>query len=166
MSAAQAITHPFLDKDFMNAFVAAVIKTHFVTANTELDAGKAEILTEYKNHGDIVGFLAIFTSGLKCTLSIAYTKKTVIELYHNLFAEDKTDIDQEVSDFVGEMTNQIYGAAKTVLYQKGYKFDMALPTVIHGEFKTKMHKAGKTLSIPFKVKNTNSDVWIDITLEK
>jgi len=166
MTAAQQLTHPFLDKDFMNAFITSVVKTHQVTANSEAIPGKPSILTEYENHGEIVGFLAIFTSGLKCTLSIAYTKNAVIDLYYNLFAEKKEDVDQEVCDFVGEMTNQIYGAGKTILHQKGYKFDMALPTVIHGEFKTKMHKAGKTLSIPFKVKSSNAEFWVDITLEK
>ena len=165
MGAAQEITHPFLDKDFVNAFISAVVKTHKVTANTDIVPGKASLLPSYENHGEIVGFLAIFTSGTKCTLSIAYTKESAIQLYDNLFSEKKTEIDQDISDFVGEMTNQVYGAAKTVLHEKGYKFDMALPTVIHGNFKTKMHKAGKTLSIPFSLPD-RSPVWIDLTLEK
>ncbi len=72
-----------------------------------------------------------------------------------MLGEKHTQINAEVSDAVGEMTNMIYGSAKTTLNQLGYNFEMAIPTVISGDFKISHANKGRHVGYSFQ-----SDEWI------
>lgn len=60
-------------------------------------------------------------------------------------------VDAQVADCVGEITNMVTGGAKKILSEKGYTFDMAIPTTIIGENHSITHKtSGRIICIPFK----------------
>ncbi len=162
MGAAQQLSQAFLDKDFINAFVQSVINTHKITLGAKIIPGKVAILPMSEKNGEITGFLGIVSNSSKWILSISYAKESVLDIYNTMFGESKTSIDNEVSDLVGEITNQIYGGAKSILNQRGYAFEMALPTVISGEFRTHHHGGGATLSIPFALEGKPNNIWVDI----
>jgi len=66
-----------------------------------------------------------------------------------LMMDDLTEIDNDVLDAVGELTNMICGDAKAKLAQ--YQLSISLPNILHGEgcwlyFPQKAHP----ISIPFK----------------
>lgn len=46
--------------------------------------------------------------------------------------EERAEIDGDVADAVGEMTNIICGRAKSKLGKLNLKFDLATPTIING----------------------------------
>ena len=163
MGAAPNIQQAFLDKEFINAFIQSVINTHRITANVQLFAGKASIQPKAAKNGEVTGFLGIVSNNSKWILSISYAKDSVLQIYKTMFGETKTEIDTEVSDLVGEVTNQIYGGAKSMLNQRGYAFEMALPTVVSGDFRTHHHGAGVTLSVPFSLDGKTFNIWIDVT---
>jgi chemotaxis protein CheX len=168
MSAAVKLnaTSALMDKDFVNAFIQAVINTHKITANVSITAGKPKVLPKIEKHGEISGFVGIVSSDTKWVLSLSYDKKSAVKIYHALFGEAKDELDHDVCDLIGEITNQVYGGAKLMLNQRGYSFQMALPTVISGDFRTHHHGAGATLSIPFKFSDSEDEIYVDITLEK
>jgi chemotaxis protein CheX len=168
MSAAQKINSAsaLMDKDFVNAFVQAVINTHKITANVDIIVGKPKVLPKAEKHGQISGFVGIVSADSKWILSLSYDTAAAIKIYDSLFGEKKTDLDNDISDLIGEITNQVYGGAKLMLNQRGFSFEMALPTVVAGDFRTHHHGAGATLSIPFSLKDSDSSIQVDITLEK
>lgn len=165
-TATQIKGHPFTSKDFIDTFIQAVINTHKVTCNAEVSLGKPVVKPEFEPHGEVVGIVGIVANDMKWVLLVAYSKDAATELYRSLFDEKKDTVDKEVIDMVAEMTNQIYGVAKSILNQRGYNFEMAIPTVISGNFETRLSGAGATLTIPFQVKTNSAHLWIDITLEK
>jgi chemotaxis protein CheX len=166
MSAALKMSHALTDKEFINAFIQAVINTHKITAMVDVVPGKPSISQTIVKHGEVTGFVGIVSNDMKWILSISYEKATACSIYNNMFGENKADLDNEVSDLVGEITNQVYCGAKILLNQRGYAFEMALPTVISGDFRTRHHGAGVTLSIPFHIGDQKDSVYIDITVEK
>ena len=168
MSAAQKInaSSALMDKDFVNAFIQAVINTHKITASIDILAGKPKVLPQIEKHGEITGFVGIVSNDSKWVLSLSYDTAAATKIYQSLFGETKTSLDNEVADLIGEITNQVYGGAKLMLNQRGFSFQMALPTVVSGDFRTHHHGAGATLSIPFTLKDCQDSVYVDITLEK
>ena len=162
MGAAQNLTPPFLDKEFVNAFIQSVINTHRITANVGITAGKPTVMAKSEKNGEVTGFLGIVSNDSRWILSISYAKESILEIYKTMFGEDKTSVDNEVSDLVGEVTNQIYGGAKAMLNQRGFAFEMALPTVVAGDFRTHHHGGGVTLNVPFCLDGKPMNIWIDI----
>lgn len=158
-------TNPLFDKKLLHAFVDGVIKTLATIAQTETKVGKPFIEPEFTEKGEIAGMVGMVAPPLKGTLMISFSKDSILHIIENMLGEKHTELSNEVSDAVGELTNMIYGTAKTALNQMGYNFEMAIPSVIRGEF-TVASKASKgaTLVIPFELKN-NSVFFVKITVQ-
>ncbi len=155
MSAAPKIENPLFDKRLLNAFADGVTKTLQMMANTTVTYGKPTIETNYVLKGNIAGLVGMTAPPLRGQLSLSFPKNSILLIVENMLGEKNTEITQEVSDAVGELTNMIYGTAKTTLNQLGYNFEMALPTVINGDFHMKTPSAGATLVLPVKLSPTD-----------
>jgi chemotaxis protein CheX len=167
MSAAPKIaleTNPLFDKKLIQAFIDGVIKTLATIAQTEAKVGKPYIEPELTEKCEIAGMVGMVAPPLKGTLLISFSKESIFQIMENMLGEKHTEIDGDTSDAVGELTNMIYGSAKTALNQLGYSFEMAIPTVIRGEFMLAKSTKGATLSIPFELKN-NSLFHVKITVQ-
>lgn len=141
---------PLLDRDFVNAFVDGVKKALATTAHTLVTAEKPFVEENYQPQGDVAGVMGMINGDATGNLTISFSRPALLRMVNNMLHCQKTDLDQEVTDAVGEMTNQIYGTAKSTLNQMGYRFEMALPAVIMGQFSLAA-KAAKTVVIPFKM---------------
>lgn len=144
-------TNPLLDRDFVNAFVDGVKKALNTTANTLVTTEKPFIEQNFQPKGDIAGVVGMVNGDMKGKLTISFSKPAVLRMVNNMLGENKSGIDKDVTDAVGEMTNQIYGTAKTTLNQMGYRFEMAIPSVITGTFTLSSSQALTALVVPFKM---------------
>ena len=156
--------NPLFDKKLLQAFVDGVLKTLATIAQTEAKVGKPYIEPEMTEKGEIAGMVGMVAPPLKGTLIISFNKESIFQIMENMLGEKHTEINKDVSDAVGELTNMIYGTAKTALNQMGYNFEMAIPSVIRGEFVLSKSSKGATLVIPFELKN-NSVFHVKITVQ-
>lgn len=166
MSAAPKLDapNPLFDKRLINAFVEGVIKTLKTMAQTDATPGKPFIEPQFVLKGEIAGMVGMVAPPLKGTLLISYNKESIFHILENMLGEKYTTINTDVSDAVGEMTNMIYGSAKTSLNQLGYNFEMAIPTVISGEFRISHSDKSPTLVIPFNLPN-GSTFYVEIAVQ-
>jgi chemotaxis protein CheX len=155
--------NPLLDKRFMNAFIEGVIKTVSMMAQVEVTTGKPKVEQKFQAKGEVAGMVGMVFGSMKGTMSISFSKDAILFLVNNMLGEKHTEINEDIADAVGEMTNQIYGNAKTTLNQMGYGFEMAIPAVIQGTFKISKYHNGATLAIPFNLPN-GSIFHVDITV--
>jgi len=156
--------NPLFDKHLLQAFIDGVLTTLTTIAQTEAKVGKPFIEHEFVAKGEIAGMVGMVAPPLKGTLLICYKKEAIFHIMENMLGEKHTELSDEVSDAVGELTNMIYGTAKTALNNMGYNFEMAIPSVIRGNFVvTKAHK-GATLVIPFTLKNS-TEFYVKITVQ-
>lgn len=162
--AAPKINNPLFDKRLVNAFVEGVLTTLANMAQTTATPHKGRIESAFSPKGEIAGMVGIVAPPLKGSLLIVFTQESICHIIENMLGECHTTINSEVSDAVGELTNMIYGSAKTTLNQLGYKFEMAIPTVIAGDFKIMPNSGAATLLIPFELPN-NSVFYIQITVQ-
>lgn len=131
MSAAPKMSsNPFLDKDLWNAFTEGVKSVFSTMASTEVTQGKPYLEPQFTQKGEIFGILDMETNGHKGRLFMSYTPSAIFKVYENMIGETHTEINREIQDCVGEITNMTYGAAKTKLNEIGYTFNMAIPNVI------------------------------------
>lgn len=141
--------NPLLDKRFVNAFIEGVIKTISTMANTTIKTGKPAVDKTFTSKGEIAGMVGMVAGAMKGTMSISFSQKGICTIVENMIGEKYDKISPEVKDAVGEITNQIYGAAKTSLNQMGYQFEMAIPSVIEGTITVSKYHNGATLVLAF-----------------
>ena len=159
------IQNPLFDKKLIMAFVESVMKTLTDMAQTKVIPGKAIIeQTKSDSKGEVAGIIGMVAGGMKGTLLLSFKKECAIEILHNMLGETYTDITPEVADAVGELTNMIYGGTKTTLNSLGYKFEMAIPTVVTGHFSISSKHGGINMTIPFSTEKGNQ-FFIELSVE-
>jgi chemotaxis protein CheX len=89
-------------------------------------------------------------SKTKGSLSITFEKSLALRIMQRMVGDKLEEIDEEITDMVGEITNMVSGGAKLELSKKGYEFDMATPMVVSGTNHTIDHiHEGHVIIIPF-----------------
>lgn len=139
-----------MNVEFINPFListAHVIKT---MAKTEAKPGKPFLKSDKSAKGDVTGIVGMSGVKAKGSLAISFTESAILHIYTQMLGEKAETISDELVDCVGEITNMVCGGAKALLSEKGYKFEMAIPTMIAGKNHTIFHKTnGKIICIPF-----------------
>jgi chemotaxis protein CheX len=163
MSAAPKMQNPILDKTLINSFIEGVSKTLDTMASTKVTFGKPFVEQKFSARGEVAGVVGMVSNEYKATLTLSFPKAAILQILENMLGEKYSDINDEVFDAVGELTNMIYGSAKGTLNDLGYNFEMAIPTVIKGQFMLLQHSKSATLVIPFKLSN-QTEFYIEISV--
>ncbi len=107
-------------------------------------------LEEKRSVGDITGFVGMPGEKAKGYLAMSFSKSCVLGIVSNMFGELLAEINDDVVDAVGEITNMVMGGAKGALSKMGYKFGMAVPTVLIGNnIRIARPPGDKPIIIPF-----------------
>ena len=150
---------------FINPFLSAIMNVLSTMAMMEVTPGKPTVKKTEVACGDVTGIIGMASEQAKGTLAITFTEKVILEITKRMIGEEMTSIDETVSDMVGEITNMVTGGAKKVLSEKGYRFDMAIPSVISGKDHVIRHKSKAPIVIvPFKT--SAGDFFIEICFEE
>jgi chemotaxis protein CheX len=139
-----------MNAEFINPFIAALLNVMQTMAQIELVPGKPKKKNDNQAGGQVSGLIGMVGDNIQGSMSISIEKGLVLEIMHKMLGEKPDDIDSEVQDLVGEITNMICGGAKNELGQKGYDFGMATPVVVSGKNHTIKHQVdGKKMEMPF-----------------
>ncbi len=118
-------------------------------AQVELTPEKPVLKKDMVAKGDVSGLIGMVSDQAKGSLSITFEAKLALGAMQNMFGESPDEINDEITDLVGEITNMVTGGAKRLLSEKGFEFDMATPMVVSGPGHTINHKAeGPIVIIP------------------
>jgi chemotaxis protein CheX len=148
----------------VDAFTDATIYVMKVMAFVEPVKGEVINKNETDLSGDVSGIIGMTTSGKNLSLAISFSKEAAFIINKTMFGEDATELNAEIGDLVGEMSNMICGSARKTLSEHGIFFEHAIPVVVIGENQT-IHPVGATSTvITFKVKD--SSMFIEISVEK
>jgi chemotaxis protein CheX len=141
------------DKQLIHAFTDGTVKTLAETASTIITPQQPFVERKYQKRGEIAGVLRIIAPPLTGKLIVSFPDTGIFQVIENMFGEKHTTIDQEVTDVVGELTNQIYGQAKTTLSDFGYQLEMSIPKVVVGRVDVPNPNFFASLVIPFILPN-------------
>ncbi|EPR35690.1 putative chemotaxis phosphatase, CheX [Alkalidesulfovibrio alkalitolerans DSM 16529] len=136
--------------EFINPFLNAVVNVLSTMAQIEPRPGKPYINVKGVATGDVTGIIGI--SGYsRGTISLTLSKGAILAIVNNMLAETYTEINEDIADGVGELTNMISGQARAKLSEQGMSFQASTPSVVVGAGHKVTHLTGSPiLAIPFE----------------
>jgi chemotaxis protein CheX len=137
--------------DFINPFLLATKNVIETMAATKVNPGKPEVKKGKTTWGAVTGIIGMASSNVKGCMLVSFDGKTILTITNRMLSENFTELNKDVIDCVGELTNMICGGAKQKLDELGISFDMATPVTISGH-NIEIHQIseGPTITIPFE----------------
>ncbi len=153
-----------MDVTLINPFINATINVLETMAFMEVTAGKPFLKKGNVAIGDITGLMGL-TGVANGTVAVTFESKCILAIVSNMFGEKMNEINSEIIDAVGELTNMISGQARRELEEVGRSFKAAIPSVVAGEKHSITHYTnGPKIAIPFATEN--GDFTIEVCFER
>jgi chemotaxis protein CheX len=121
-----------MDVSFVNAYVSAVQNVFRTMIGIEVSIGKPSLKHEALTVADITGVMG-FGGDKKGTFCISLSKESAVFIYKTMIGDEADDINADVVDAMGELTNIISGQTRVEIEKLGHKLNATLPTVIKGQ---------------------------------
>jgi len=139
-----------VDEKIINPFINATLNVLETMAFIKSESGKPYLKKDDVAQGDVSGVVG-FTGETNGTVFITFDESCILKIVSNMFGEEIAEINNEITDAVGELTNMISGQARKELEEVGEVFHGAIPSVVTG----KNHELipmtkGPKIAIPFK----------------
>jgi len=136
---------------FINPFLEGTVNVLKTMAFVEPRAGKPYVKMDSLARGDISGVIGL-TGSATGSLALSFSEKAIIKIVSNMLGENVKEMNSDIKDAVGEITNMISGAARKNLEAEGFYIQAAIPTVVTGKNHSIAHvKGGPSLIIPFEI---------------
>ncbi|RJP75911.1 MAG: chemotaxis protein CheX [Desulfobacteraceae bacterium] len=138
-----------MDASLINPFINATINVLETMAFIKCKAEKPYLKKDDVAKGDVTGVIGI-TGESNGTIAVTFEEVTILKIVSNMFGEEMKELNNEVADAVGELTNMISGQARRELEENGKVFDAAIPSVVSGKNHQITHYTdGPKIAIPF-----------------
>ncbi len=155
-----------MNVEFVNPFLDAILNVLSTMAMTEAQPGRPTLKKGHMALGEITGMIGLAGGQVKGSLAITFTGPAIIHIATQMLGEEIKTVDDTVRDLVGEITNMVSGGAKKVLAEKGYKFEMAIPTTITGKDHTITHKtSGHVIVVPFNLGDDKGEFYVEVCVQ-
>lgn len=142
-----------MNVEFINPFLAATIEVIKTMAFTDIKAGKPFVKKDKIAKGDVSGIIGI-TGPTNGSMSLSFTKPCILKIVSNMLGEDIKEINEDIADAVGELTNMISGSARNRLGEKGFSFKISIPMIVTGSSHQIKHQCrAPVIAIPFDTDN-------------
>ena len=139
-----------MDVKLINPFLNATLTVLETMAFIKAKPGKPYLKKDTIAQGDVSGVVGL-TGAANGTVSVTFDEACILNIVSSMFGEEMKELNRDISDAVGELTNMISGQARQQIEKIGKILHGAIPTVITG----KNHKLismtkGPKIAIPFK----------------
>ena len=140
-----------MDATLVNPFIEGTLHILSTTAFVKVKPDEPQIKKNERASGDITGVLKI-DGDVSGTAAISFSEASILGIVSVMFGEDMVEINGEIVDAVGELSNMIAGHVTTKLTESGKQVKVKLAHVITGAEKAIPHdlNVGPVLSLPFR----------------
>lgn len=135
-----------------------MIASHFVKATKDIlntmaglsaSEGKPFVKKDRPQDGDISAVIGV-TGTRKGTISVSFSRDAAMLLLKGMLGDDIHNVEDDMEDVVGEISNMISGQARASLVADGLALQGSTPTIVTGEGHSIHHTAsGPSIAIPF-----------------
>ncbi len=140
-----------MDVRFINAFLEGTINVLKTMAFIEPRPGKPYLKKNGLANGDVSGIIGL-TGMATGSMALSFSENTILKIVSNMLGEDIKEINGDIKDAVGEITNMVSGAARKKLEPLGLNILAAIPTVVSGKGHSIKHVlGGPSIIIPFEI---------------
>ena len=153
-----------MDANLINPFIEATLHVLETMASTRAEAGKPYLKKDRVARGDVSGVIGM-TGETRGTISISFSEASILPIVSNMLGEEMKEMNEEIKDAVGEVTNMISGQARKRLDEQGRSLSAAIPTVIMGKDHSITHMTTyPIIAIPFST--DNGEFTIEVCFEE
>jgi chemotaxis protein CheX len=139
-----------MDVQYVNPFLEGTL--HVVKTMAFIDArpGKPFLKRDNSAKGDISGIIGIAGSA-RGSFALSFSEGCILRIVSNMLGEEIAQVNGDIEDAVGELTNMVSGAARQRLDVMGISLSAAIPTVVRGKDHCIVHTlGGPSIIIPFE----------------
>jgi chemotaxis protein CheX len=142
-----------MDVRFINAFLEGTLNVTRTMANISPLPGKPYLKKDNVANGDVSGIIGL-TGDITGSMALSFSEKSILKIVSNMLGEEITEINGDIKDAVGEITNMISGVARKELEKTGLNVLAAIPTVVSGMGHSITHVlGGPSIIIPFEMED-------------
>ena len=139
-----------MDVKFINPFLYGTMEVLEKMAFIKPVAGKPFVKTDDTACGDVSGIIGM-TGDAVGSLALTFNEECIIYITNKMLGENHTEMNKEVLDTAGELTNIISGAARKMMEKDNLKVFAAIPTIVFGKGHTLRHIIrGPSIVLPFQ----------------
>lgn len=115
--------------EYINPFVKSLVTTFSTMLNCTATRGALTLKKDVYPPFEISGVIGLSGKAVG-TVVVSLSKEVALKATSTMLMMDATEVDGDVIDAVGEITNMVAGAAKAELAE--YELSISLPSVITG----------------------------------
>jgi len=135
-----------MDVSYINPFIKATIDTFTTMLSIELKTGNPVLKVDAVHTYDISGVIGL-SGEAQGIISLSYPKDVAFALVGALLGTTISDVNHELIDGVGEITNIVAGNAKQ--YLSNFQLKISLPNVVIGSgHRIEVQSGVKTIIVP------------------
>lgn len=156
-----------MDVKFINPFVTATKVVFQTMLNIDLKMDKPVLKNMRNTSAEVTGIMGL-VGDAKGTICLSFTKNGALFVYRTLMGDDHNDIDAEVVDAIGELTNITSGQARKEFEKSNINLKAAIPTVVVGkDVELNFICALPIISLPFHFQTESNEetVHVDFSFE-
>ncbi|MCX5806953.1 MAG: chemotaxis protein CheX [Proteobacteria bacterium] len=156
-----------MDVKFINPFVAATTTVFKTMLNIDLKMNKPILKNTRNASAEVTGIMGL-AGDAKGTICMSFTRNGALYVYKTLIGDDHSDLDPEVIDAIGEITNITSGQARKEFEKSSINLKAAIPTVVVGKDVELNFICGLPIvSLPFHFQTDNGEetVHVDFSFE-
>lgn len=122
-----------MDAELINPFIESATNVLKTMAQTEAVPGKPRLKRNNVSWGSITGLIGMTGDDVIGNMILSFDTPCILSIASKMLMEEFVEINKDVIDAVGEITNMICGGTKKSLREHGYGVCMATPIVITGK---------------------------------
>ncbi len=151
-----------MDAALVNPFIEGTLHILDTTAFVKVKPEPPFLKKDRVSLGDISGYLEI-SGDLTGSAAVSFSEKSILGIVSAMFGETMTEINDEIKDAVGEISNMVAGHVTTKLAELSKKVKVKFKEIKIGQEDMIFHIDGTkyVLALPFKT--TKGKVVIEVS---
>lgn len=153
-----------MDANLINPFIEATLNVLETTAMTTAIAGEPYLKRDSVARGEISGVIRL-SGSINATIALSFSKISILSIVSNMFGEEMNELNDEIKDAVGEISNMISGQVTNNISEMGNSLKAVLSSVILDEKHTIPHIGNyPAIALPFTTEK--GEFTIEVCFER
>lgn len=133
-------------------------------AKLDIQLGEQGVKQGHCAAGDVSGVIALVCNQQHGSMAISFSGPLIMAIFERMLGESHTDIDAEICDLAGEITNMVTGAAKPRLVELGFDLALTRPRTLSGRPHDILHDTSGTV-LAQKIHSPLGDATLELCFQ-
>ncbi|GGY34678.1 chemotaxis protein CheX [Bacterioplanes sanyensis] len=138
--------------EFINPFIETITNILNTMAKMTCAHGQPYLKEDAYPLGEVTSVIALQGDAVTGSLAISFASSTIIGITSAMLGEEVNELNDSCTSLAGELANMLSGGARKLLWERGFSFEMATPTLQQGPSLIEHAQPCPVVVIPFDSK--------------